>query len=385
MSMGWQRQRGVSLIEAMVAMAVMAFGMLGIVGLQSTLRQNADIAKQRAEAVRIAQEAIEIGRSYSVLATTPGQPAYADIVTRAGVAVDGYTTNTSFVLTQMVDTSADPRQKVLTATVSWVDRTGQAQGVQLATTIAGVPPELAGSLALPAVGSASSRPRSRNVVIPADALDLDDGTSRFQPPGTGDSVRWIFNNTSGYITSICTSSDPGSCVDVNARLLSGFVRFATGLAQPTPADAELPPSTALPVLVSVSRTSPAPAATVACFTDPTLTYVAYFCAITVTADSTPSWSGRSLLSGLPLATSIADVTASSYRVCRYTPYREQRLVPPMKNTEHPLDYATVSGGLTNQNFLVIHAGDGTTPFDCPADDTGTPNINSTTWHHQPDA
>ena len=48
-------QRGVSLVEAIVAMAVMAFGMMAIVGLQTTLRQNSDIAKQRSEAVRIAR------------------------------------------------------------------------------------------------------------------------------------------------------------------------------------------------------------------------------------------------------------------------------------------------------------------------------------------
>ena len=45
-------QRGISLVEALVAMLVMSFGMLAIVGLQATLRLNADVAKQRAEAVR---------------------------------------------------------------------------------------------------------------------------------------------------------------------------------------------------------------------------------------------------------------------------------------------------------------------------------------------
>ncbi len=75
-------QRGVSLVEALVALAVMAFGMMAIVGVQSTMRQNADIAKQRSEAVRIAQEAIERWRAYSVLDTTAGRTAYADIATQ---------------------------------------------------------------------------------------------------------------------------------------------------------------------------------------------------------------------------------------------------------------------------------------------------------------
>ncbi len=65
---GRRAQRGVSLVEAIVAMAVMAFGMMAIVGLQTTLRANSDVAKQRSEAVRIAEEAIETARAFSLMA-----------------------------------------------------------------------------------------------------------------------------------------------------------------------------------------------------------------------------------------------------------------------------------------------------------------------------
>ncbi len=291
-----------------------------------------------------------------------------------------------YTLTQTVDTSAEPRRKVVTAAVTWADRTGQPQGVQLFTTVTGTPPELAGSLAVPATGSVMSLPGSRHPSIPRDAVSQEGGTSRFEPPGAADGVGWIFSNTTGEITSICTSSDPSSCVAVNARLLSGYVRFAIDTTQPTPAQAEVPPSPALPVQVSVSVTLPTPAATITCFqTLPPAAYIAYYCAVPVTVDANPRWSGRSLLSGLTWAGSVADVSASAFRVCRYTPVREQRSVPPMKNEEHPLDYANPTGALLNQNFLVIRAGNGSTAFDCPADDTGTPDVNGTTWHHQPDA
>ena len=73
--------RGVSMVEAMVALAVMAFGMLAVVGVQSTLRLNADIAKQRSEATRMAQEKLDEWRSFTVIDTVPpaGQTAWSAI------------------------------------------------------------------------------------------------------------------------------------------------------------------------------------------------------------------------------------------------------------------------------------------------------------------
>ena len=77
------RSRGVSLIEALVALAVMAFGLLGVVGMQATLRFNADVSRQRAEAVRMAQEQMENMRSFGVLsgAALPTDHEYVDIIT----------------------------------------------------------------------------------------------------------------------------------------------------------------------------------------------------------------------------------------------------------------------------------------------------------------
>ena len=76
------RSRGVSLIEALVALAVMAFGLLGVVGMQATLRFNADVSRQRAEAVRMAQEKMEEMRAFGVLGSVApaGEHGYADII-----------------------------------------------------------------------------------------------------------------------------------------------------------------------------------------------------------------------------------------------------------------------------------------------------------------
>lgn len=385
-------QMGVSLIEALVALAVMAFGVMGVAGLQVTMRQNADISKQRSEAVRIAQEAIENGRSFTVLATPPtpasgpAARAYEDVKTAPATTVIGYTTNTSYTITRTVvdgteDDPGAPRVKTLLVTVAWADRTGQTQSVRLNTSLAGVAPELAGSLGIPANGTPTRQPRGRSVDIPAAAVDQPDGTtSIFTPPGAP-AVRWIFNNASGVITSICNPAEV--CTDATAFLLSGYVRFATGNTQPTPANAESPPSSAFALDVQVNLTAPA-VQTISCYEQTLPAYVAYYCAMPVTSTPPYQWSGRSALvtvSGQPIATESSDTAPGHFKICRYTPVLGN--TPPNGNVDHPLDYSNVPGPLSNQNFLVIRAGNGSTAFSCPGDDASTPYVNGNTWPHQP--
>lgn len=378
--------RGISLIEAVVALAVVAFGMLAYVGIQSTLRFNSDVAKQRAEAVRIAQEAIEQWRAYAGIETTDPSVDYEEISSAAAESVTGATTNTTFTLVRNVvdaaDAPASPRMKTLFVDVGWQDRHGDPQTVRLSTTIAAVPPELGGTLSIPQAVGQLSPVLGRHPAVPVEAENLGDGTSRFQPPqGGGGAVSWVFDNTTGVITSIC---DPApNCTPVNALLLSGFLRFATGEIQPTGADAEAPLSPALPVEVVVARTYPTEA-TIDCFEELRPSDVRYFCAVPVNgAETDPRWSGRSTLSGLALAGSIAVSADNRYKVCRYTTERSQATVPPMRNVDHPYTYANVREALLQQNFLVIRAGFSGTAFVCPDDDPATEFVNGRTWYHQP--
>ena len=62
-------QRGISLIEALIAFLVLSLGVLGMSKLQSHLRLHSDIARQRSEAVRIAQEDMEALRSFASTTT----------------------------------------------------------------------------------------------------------------------------------------------------------------------------------------------------------------------------------------------------------------------------------------------------------------------------
>lgn len=388
-----RKSRGVSLIEALVALAVMAFGLLGVVGMQATLRFNADVSKQRSEAVRIAQQQIEDLRAFGTLAGTP-EWDYADIssVPRAAVATPPGYANTTFNLeTTVVDPAVtDARFKTATVTVDWLDRQtdsgGLQQRVRFTTAIAGVAPELGATLGLAGDRAAPQRPRGRHPTIPPAAVDLGSGSSSFTPPGAPSGTTWTFSNATGQITQICTPT----CTTVKAWLLSGYVAFATGSA-PTSVEAETPgdarPLTHTITVQVDATTTPPPVTAPVCFSASTSTLVNYFCLVPTNASPT-TWSGRSVLNIVDISTSassvssvLGDYAASNFKVCRYTP--EATHTPTGGNAAHPLDYVDVGTSLVNQNFLVITAGSGTAAFACPGDDLTTPLVNGNTYAHQP--
>ncbi|MCA0239712.1 MAG: prepilin-type N-terminal cleavage/methylation domain-containing protein [Proteobacteria bacterium] len=385
-----RRQRGVSLIEALVAMAVMGFGMLGVVAMQSALRQNSDIAKQRTEATRLAQTAIESRRAVSAMTTTAGKIAWTDLVSPAPETIAG--TNATYLRTVTIPDLGSGRSKNFVVDVQWTDRAGNVQSVRLVSAITGNLTELAATVGIPPLGGSKTRPpRGRHASIPPTAIDQSDGTSKFTPPGS--TGYWVFNNTTGYIEKNCNSSDV--CATVYWRLLAGFVDFQTSAPQPTPAQGENPSSAAFPVSVSVDVSG------ATCFQEPFSTYYAYYCAVPVDPLTGAKWSGMSTLGFTGLAANSEQMDADHYRVCRYTPVRDcDPLVGDtiwgaegstasctgasptpqrkMTNAEHPKLYANVTESLVSQNFLIIRA-----DFSCPDDDTSTPLIQSTTWNHQP--
>ena len=394
------RERGVSLIEALVALAVMAFGILGVVGVQLTLRNNADIAKQRAQAVRIAQEAIEDWRGFTTL-TLPlptghalAFEAIASAATTTVPTASAGVANTTYTITRWVEETTEPRGKAVRIQVAWTDRTGATQDVELSTRISGILPELSGAVSLPGRSLNNQQLGGRHGGVPVDAVDQGDGTSNFAPPGAPSGVTWVFSNTTGVITSICVAlpapATSTTCTAQNATLLAGFVRFALGgstpTVAPTGANAEFPTDLVPTALISTLdlevRTGP-PSVTHPCYVSAvaTSTYMRYACAVELPAPPATSWTGTSFLTGLPLASSIAaGASNTDYRVCRYTPATSASAAVP--NIDHPFEYTNVSSSLQNQNFLVIRAGDGTTAFTCPGDGS-SPLVNGNTLPHQP--
>jgi Tfp pilus assembly protein PilV len=239
------RQRGVSLIEALIAMLVMALGMVGIAALQAKLRVNSDVAKQRSEAVRIAEEDIENFRAFGTLAANGAVAnnfAYAGVTNAAlqkgALANTVVTTNATYAITRTVVDSAQARMKDLWVSVAWTNREGVAETVVLRSVIAGIDPLLAAAMTIAPNGSPVRDLLGRDVQIPIPAKNLGNGTSIFKPVSNG-TTAYLFNNDSGMITKKCTgigvaeytaalTAGSGVCVDINAMLLSGYVRTSRG-------------------------------------------------------------------------------------------------------------------------------------------------------------
>ncbi len=386
--------QGIALIEALVALLIMAFGMLAMVGLQGNLRRSADLAKQRGEAVRLAQSEMESLRAFSVLAhPDPANPAagtlaYADITTQAANSDAGDpNSNAVFTLTRTVTpwTQAQSQQTAVRVRVDWLDRAAGAQFVLLDSIISRADPGLSTALTIAPTSLTVQRPAGRESSIPLGAHDLGDGRSVFVP-SSNDTVAWVFNNLSGVITGKCmvamgtlasglTAGDVADCSNNTfGYLLSGFVRFSFT----APPDSSQANSAALALDVGLSNTS----VSHECYDNSAQiiatagSIVSYHCIVYPDNANPPEWSGRLELSGITLA---AD-SPNPRKICRYSADYDGN--GSVSNIEHPASYTHVTGALTRQNFLVINASQ-----NCPAGHAIDPAAgfftNTATVLHQP--
>lgn len=407
-------QRGVTLIEALVALLVMSFGMLALVGLMSNLRLGADLAKQRSEAMRIARADLAKLRTYSMLLKPANSAAtikdYAtDIAAQQSQTVALADTNTSYSVQRSVTDLTEPQAKLVRVTVDWKDRTGKQQFVYLDTIIARFDPVFSAVVGFTPRSALIAGPTGRNPVIPDSAKKLDKNTSAFKPSSGSDRI-WVFNNLTGVISSVCTlasgvafdavtAADLTGCTSTTSYLLSGTVRFSnTDPARPG-GTAGLPEATALPldltlvggsftvptvkldstgtpvtgVMTVASVVAPTNATSLAdntfyCFNDyadNTQSFINYYCIVTPKPASTSApyssaspgprvWSSQLRLTGLNIGT-----TAAQNRVCRYSAdYNgngSNMLADgvTLDNLEHPLVYVNVMGSIARQNFLVV--------------------------------
>ncbi len=365
--------RGVSLIEALLALVVMSLGMLAVVGVQATLRSNGDLSRQRAEAVRLAQEGIETWRTFTSVTPVAGQVDYSDIASDLllGEDVTPALANATYMRTRTVapdPPNGSPPLRTLSSTVRWVDRAGEAQTVQLFTSIARIAPALAASLSVPANGAPARQPLGRHAAIPRGAITQSDGTSIFTPPLTAGllTTTLIFNNLTGLIT--CIQEGVATCTPAYVgQLVTGYVGVppastgftlridyvSVGTASNTIADLD-PPRTA-----AYNRTEQCFVAAPALIDGATVTE--YYCVVRLDASNAvpKPWSGQLVFDpGAAFAVTTAAVAGptTQLRACRYDGVNAS--------------YVDITRSLSDQNLLLQFA-----DAVCPA---GTNN-------HQPGA
>jgi len=416
---GAERQRGTTLVEALVALLVLAFGIAAVGRLHTQLRLHGDVARQRAEAVRLGQEDIESMRAFPIAAASAGVQAWADIASAARTidATSGLALDTRYALTRTVGPDAAGSATHATVTVSWADRSGASQRIALKAIVAGQDPLHAAALAMPPAGRPVRGAYGRSSRTPLASRDLGDGRSAYKPSSSAGIV--LLFDTSARVVGRCsgvaaanavlTASDLTGC-DANAgQLLAGVVRFALGPA-PDPADAhDAPLDLSIAVAVSGGSYPLAPACTsearktvritdatgaheigvpvtatpadvgVAGWDDTGDRYVAYACIVYPRADG--AWSGRSTV--IPSGWTVGS-GAGDRRVCRYAADLDGSGSVDA-NEEHPSSYADVRGPLTNQNFLVV-AGDRSCPAASAmhvAGAAGDVFVDASTVSHQP--
>jgi type II secretory pathway pseudopilin PulG len=217
------RERGVTLLETVIAMVVIAFGLLAMGRLQMGMALGAEHARSRTEALQHARTVMEGLRA---------RP-YVDMA--AGADVPPGTGSVAYERSWTVDGSIDQRFKHVGVAVRWLDRRGDPQSVTLASLVADADIASGPGLALIAA-QGSARVLSRHTSVPADAVPLR-GTDagRSAAPWLGASGGVLdFDNTTGEVVAQCAAMPDGatgdrSCAAMQAYLLEGYIE-GRGLA-----------------------------------------------------------------------------------------------------------------------------------------------------------
>lgn len=210
------RQSGTSLVEALVALLVLSFGLLGALHFHSLLRQSADGVRQRSEAIRLASHQLENLRGIAQA------EVHAAIADEAGEVDRAATT---FHITRAVAESDSARQKPVSVEVAWADRHRRAQSLALSTSIDGTPAVFSGLLAL-ARAPLAPVPAAGSPRLPWGAVRIGEGIAASMPSARHPLL--IFDLASGDLRSVCASAaqPPHACEAAAGPLAFGHVQFA---------------------------------------------------------------------------------------------------------------------------------------------------------------
>lgn len=343
---------GFSMLEALIALLVVAFGLLALTGVNMKLARAEDVARQRGEATRLAQEKIEQLRGYTQITAAAGVSSWDGQASGSDTVGDSadYATNTTFTRSWTLQGSSSDPMRNVQVSVAWNDRGNQAQTLQIASVIAKADPADVGSLGVPLpAGTTLKRPKNRNLNIPVPAIDLGNGKSAVQVVA-GFTV--IFSNDSGYVVQRCTGTvtvaadlSSAGCVTENAYIVAGYVSLGSGSFP-----AGIAVNTGL-LTGTTGRTCALSDATDQNTGSTISGFKYYLCVISVASEGA-AWSGM-----VRLAAAALNSGGTNYLVCRFQ-YPSAAGVSANQRNVQP--YAAVAESLDNQNYVL------TTASSCPS-------------------
>lgn len=136
----WARQQGVSLLEALVALTCLSFAVLGLAHAQAGLLLEAEEARVRAQAARLAQSAMEEARTFTTVQAAGTVRSYADVVSADLSATLPPSAEVTFDLRREVLDLPGLALKAVRVRVSWRNRHGVERRLELDTLLAGAAP-----------------------------------------------------------------------------------------------------------------------------------------------------------------------------------------------------------------------------------------------------
>ncbi len=134
---------GLTLIEIMIAIVILAVGVVIIVKFQGDLLRNLGSTQQQSEAVALAETRLNNLRNYVYLDSADGSPAYNEIVNGNEVVVNN---NTTYTVSWVVTDVASPPYKQVVVTVTWSTSSNQTESITLESIIGQVDPVKTGEV-----------------------------------------------------------------------------------------------------------------------------------------------------------------------------------------------------------------------------------------------
>jgi Tfp pilus assembly protein PilV len=375
-------QSGFAIAESLIALVIMGFGMFSLSSMQMALSRHADDARQRTEAVRMAQEKMEQLRSYTGIETSvPGPDTLSANALNWNALHNGQdstTSNAVYVRSWTLGGNTENPMRAATVQVAWADRTNAAQTVTLSSILSRSDPVDSGLLGFPLpIDGQRKHPKNRNPAIPVSAIDLGNKLSALPFGHAGQYI--LLNNLSANVVQTCALAQESShaqaaeiiaafkksesrhCNALNAYLVSGYVGRDSSVSASDWNAIE----NGLGIDYSGISRHAAGTLGIACqFGNavnqasgaPIPDFKFYLCVIPLAAPAANTaydWSGKILLAG----PAPWHASASKFHVCRYEYAATRELTDGNRRNVQP--YVHVSSSISQQNYLVASSSNAT--------------------------